>query len=299
MVLYAIVVLRGYGLAAVTRNGFASLMAVGLVSAFFYHVMVNVLMTIGWAPVTGLPLPLLSYGGTALIVNAVQLGLLQNVALRRQSTDVGHSEIAHWGPLHIRSYGLMLAAAIGTWLALREARRLHLDEDKVTSVILVVLVSSVLGARMLYVSSTSTSSAATGAACSRCGRAGSRSMAAWSPAPSPACSPRGAGVADVDAGRRGGPGLRARHRARTGRLLPQRLLLRPADTEAAVGVHFRPIRRSRVRRRRGASFAALLRARLTVFAIAMALRTRLAVPGTLFWIVVRDRPGPHPVVGRA
>jgi len=64
-----------------------------------------------------------------------------------------HPEIAHWGPIHIRSYGLMLAAAflVGTWLALREARRLHLDEDKVTSVILVVLVSSVLGARALYV----------------------------------------------------------------------------------------------------------------------------------------------------
>ena len=38
---------------------------------------------IGWAPVTGLPLPLISYGGTALIVNGVEIGLLQNVALRR------------------------------------------------------------------------------------------------------------------------------------------------------------------------------------------------------------------------
>jgi rod shape determining protein RodA len=84
VLLYGLIILRGYRLAAVARNGFASLMAVGLVSALFYHVMVNILMTIGWAPVTGLPLPLLSYGGTALIVNCVQLGLLQNVALRRQ-----------------------------------------------------------------------------------------------------------------------------------------------------------------------------------------------------------------------
>jgi rod shape determining protein RodA len=81
---YAVVIVRGYRLAALARNGFASLMVVGLVSALFYHIMVNMLMTIGWAPVTGLPLPLLSYGGTALIVNCVQLGLLQNVALRRQ-----------------------------------------------------------------------------------------------------------------------------------------------------------------------------------------------------------------------
>jgi rod shape determining protein RodA len=84
VILYGIVILRGFRLAALARNGFASLMAVGVVSALFYHIMVNMLMTIGWAPVTGLPLPLLSYGGTALIVNCVQLGLLQNVALRRQ-----------------------------------------------------------------------------------------------------------------------------------------------------------------------------------------------------------------------
>jgi rod shape determining protein RodA len=84
VLLYALIVLRGYRLAMAARNGFASLLAVGLVTAFFFHVMVNLLMTIGWAPVTGLPLPLLSYGGTALVVNCVQLGLLQNVALRRQ-----------------------------------------------------------------------------------------------------------------------------------------------------------------------------------------------------------------------
>jgi phosphatidylglycerol:prolipoprotein diacylglycerol transferase len=64
-----------------------------------------------------------------------------------------HPEIFHWGFLHVRSYGLMLAVAflVGTWLALREARRVGLDEDKLVTMILVVLVSSVLGARMLYV----------------------------------------------------------------------------------------------------------------------------------------------------
>jgi len=82
VLLYVLLILRGYRIALVARSRFASLMAVGLVSALFYHIMVNMLMTIGWAPVTGLPLPLLSYGGTALLVNAVQIGLLQNVALR-------------------------------------------------------------------------------------------------------------------------------------------------------------------------------------------------------------------------
>ncbi len=84
VLLYALLIVRGYRLAMVARNGFASLMAVGLVTALVYHVMVNMLMTVGWAPVTGLPLPLLSYGGTALIVNGLQIGLLQNVAIRRQ-----------------------------------------------------------------------------------------------------------------------------------------------------------------------------------------------------------------------
>jgi phosphatidylglycerol:prolipoprotein diacylglycerol transferase len=64
-----------------------------------------------------------------------------------------HPEIAHWGFIHIRSYGVMLALAflVGTWLGLREARRLGLDEDRLINVILIVLVASVLGARALYV----------------------------------------------------------------------------------------------------------------------------------------------------
>jgi phosphatidylglycerol---prolipoprotein diacylglyceryl transferase len=64
-----------------------------------------------------------------------------------------HPEILDWGPLHLRSYGLMLAIAflVGTWLGLREAKRLALDEDKLVTVVLVALVGSVLGARLLYV----------------------------------------------------------------------------------------------------------------------------------------------------
>ena len=83
VLLYAVLVLRGFRLALVARSGFASLLVVGVVSGLFYHIMVNILMTIGWAPVTGLPLPLVSYGGTALVANGIQIGLLQNVALRR------------------------------------------------------------------------------------------------------------------------------------------------------------------------------------------------------------------------
>lgn len=64
-----------------------------------------------------------------------------------------YPDVFHVGFLHIRSYGLMLAIAflVGTWIALREARRLGLDEDKLVTVILATLVSGVLGARALYV----------------------------------------------------------------------------------------------------------------------------------------------------
>ena len=64
-----------------------------------------------------------------------------------------HPEVLHIGFLHLRSYGLMMAIAfvVGTFLGLREARRLGLDEDKVVNVVLVTLVASVFGARMLYV----------------------------------------------------------------------------------------------------------------------------------------------------
>ena len=84
VLLYAVVIVRGFRLAAVARDGFAGLMVIGVVTALFFTILVNMLMTVGWAPVTGVPLPFLSYGGTALVVNCVQVGLLQNVALRRR-----------------------------------------------------------------------------------------------------------------------------------------------------------------------------------------------------------------------
>lgn len=64
-----------------------------------------------------------------------------------------HPEIFQVGVIHLRSYGLMLSVAfvLGTWLALREARRLQLDEDRLVTVILATLVAAVLGARALFV----------------------------------------------------------------------------------------------------------------------------------------------------
>ncbi len=84
VLLYVVVITRGYRLASIARDGFAGLTVIGIVTALFFHILVNMLMTVGWAPVTGIPLPFLSYGGTALVVNCIQIGVLQNVALRRR-----------------------------------------------------------------------------------------------------------------------------------------------------------------------------------------------------------------------
>ncbi len=64
-----------------------------------------------------------------------------------------HPELLSFGPLHVRSYGAMMAIAflVGTWLSLREAKRLGLDEDRLVNVILIALIASILGARALYV----------------------------------------------------------------------------------------------------------------------------------------------------
>ena len=80
--LYLYLILRGLRIAHRARNRFGSLVAIGLTSIFLYHVLVNICMTVGLAPVTGLPLPLLSYGGTSLLTSFLQVGLIQNIAVR-------------------------------------------------------------------------------------------------------------------------------------------------------------------------------------------------------------------------
>jgi rod shape determining protein RodA len=81
-VLYMVLILRGVRIAQRARNRFGGLLAIGMTSIFLYHVVVNICMTVGLAPVTGLPLPLLSYGGTSLLTSFLQVGLIQNIAMR-------------------------------------------------------------------------------------------------------------------------------------------------------------------------------------------------------------------------
>ena len=83
LILFFLVIARGFDIAQKAHDLSGRLLAVGLITIFSVQVAVNVAMTIGIMPVTGLPLPFISYGGTSLLVTMASLGLLQNIYMRR------------------------------------------------------------------------------------------------------------------------------------------------------------------------------------------------------------------------
>jgi rod shape determining protein RodA len=83
--LYIILFLMGLEIAFKAKDIVGALLAVGVVAMIAFGVVVNIAMTSGLAPVVGIPLPLMSYGGSAMVVNLTALGLLLNVKRRRLS----------------------------------------------------------------------------------------------------------------------------------------------------------------------------------------------------------------------
>ena len=81
--LFAILIWRGLRIAMMAKDLFGTLIASGAVGLLILQVFVNVGMTIGIMPVTGIPLPFLSFGGTSLLTHFVLVGLLLNVHMRR------------------------------------------------------------------------------------------------------------------------------------------------------------------------------------------------------------------------
>ncbi len=82
LALLAVVLWRGLQIASRAPDTFGRLVAAGVVAWFTFQSFVNIGMTLGIMPVTGLPLPFVSYGGSAMLANLVAVGLLQNVHLR-------------------------------------------------------------------------------------------------------------------------------------------------------------------------------------------------------------------------
>ncbi|MGH2675554.1 MAG: rod shape-determining protein RodA [Actinomycetota bacterium] len=83
LALFAVLLWRGFRIALLSRDSFGTLLAAGVVTMLAFQVFVNVGMTMGIMPVTGIPLPLVSYGGTAMLTNWVAVGLLLNIHMRR------------------------------------------------------------------------------------------------------------------------------------------------------------------------------------------------------------------------
>jgi rod shape determining protein RodA len=83
--LYAVVLFTGIRIAGQARDRLGKLLAVGVVTMLFSHVFINIGMNIRLMPVTGVPLPLLSYGGSSVLCSLIAIGILQNVNLYRRS----------------------------------------------------------------------------------------------------------------------------------------------------------------------------------------------------------------------
>lgn len=83
LTLFALIIRRAFKIAVQVQSRFASLLTVGLATILVFHVFVNIGMTIGVMPVTGIPLPFLSYGGSTLLTNMILVGLLLNIYANR------------------------------------------------------------------------------------------------------------------------------------------------------------------------------------------------------------------------
>ena len=83
-ILYIILVTKSVYIAKTAKDNIGSYIAIGIAGIFFFHMTENIGMTIGLLPITGVPLPFVSYGGSSLITNFICIGLLLNISSRRQ-----------------------------------------------------------------------------------------------------------------------------------------------------------------------------------------------------------------------
>jgi rod shape determining protein RodA len=85
--LFVALLLRGLHIAAQAEDRFGVFIATGVVTMLLFHIFINVGMNLGLMPVTGIPLPLVSYGGTSLLVSLLAIGLLESIAVRRRKIE--------------------------------------------------------------------------------------------------------------------------------------------------------------------------------------------------------------------
>ena len=83
LLLFALLLYRAIRIAYLSKDPFGTLVAAGIASMFAIQMFVNVGMVIGIMPITGIPLPFLSYGGSAMLTNLIAIGMLESIHMRR------------------------------------------------------------------------------------------------------------------------------------------------------------------------------------------------------------------------
>ncbi len=89
MTCFGAIVAWGISVAVTSRTQFARIAAMGLICTIFFYVMINLMMVMGLAPVVGIPLPLVSWGGSAMMTVMLTLGILLSIARQRGRTMLG------------------------------------------------------------------------------------------------------------------------------------------------------------------------------------------------------------------
>ncbi len=83
LTLFGLLLFHGFTTAYYSRDRLGTLLATGVITVLMSHIFLNIGMTTGLLPIIGLPLPLVSYGGSSLVTTFLSLGLLMNVRTRR------------------------------------------------------------------------------------------------------------------------------------------------------------------------------------------------------------------------
>ena len=84
IILYVVLISKAIHVAKTAKNDLGSYIAAGIAGIFFFHMVENIGMTMGLLPITGIPLPFVSYGGSSLLTNLILIAILLNISGRRQ-----------------------------------------------------------------------------------------------------------------------------------------------------------------------------------------------------------------------
>jgi len=99
---FAALLLTGLLIAASASDELGRLIAIGVVTLIFTHAFMNIGMTISITPITGVPLPMISYGGSFLVLILFALGILESIWVHRQTQPVRQARAVSYAEAYIR-----------------------------------------------------------------------------------------------------------------------------------------------------------------------------------------------------